>query len=107
MPFRTFRCGVCGVLAEDLQDLDETFNPPCSECGGATTRNYAAEGRAFRTRTFETPILMYSIAPSPDEIPAFRKACPDVDLTDLGVPIARNRPEKLRILKHFGHQEMN
>ncbi len=107
MPFRSFKCVDCGRIDEHLTDLHDDGCPDCPDCDGQTTRNYRAEGhRKHSTGAFGKPITMYSVAMDPTEVGDFKRAFPDTDL-DMGVPIARNRPEKMRILKHFGYQENN
>ncbi len=107
MPFRSFKCTACEQITEDLQDMMEKTVPACTHCGEPTKRSYKAEAfQKHKTGEFSTPITMYSVALSPDEIHDFRTTMPDVPL-DMGCPVARNRPEKMRILKYFGYQENN
>ena len=109
MPMRAFTCRACGLTKRYMQSLREDSLPSCS-CGGETFRDYAEEstGRS-PTGVFATPIEMYSIAMTPDEVPAFKQKCPDVDVATegemAGVPIARTRSQKLRALKAMGFQE--
>lgn len=106
MPLRTFTCEKCGRTERVFQTLHEELSPPCS-CGGKTFRDYTQEsGNRNCTGAFRTPIEMASIGPvMPDELPAFKQACPQVDLTPEGVPLARTRHQKLQVLRHFGMQE--
>jgi len=57
-------------------------------------------------RPYQTPIEMFSVAPeTPAQLADLRRKMPDVQLTDQLVPVARNRQEKLRILKAVNGEE--
>jgi len=68
----------------------------------------------FKSDNFAVPIEMWSIAMDDDEeIRAFCLKAPDVSVSIdpndplYGVPIARNRQQKLQALKATGYAELN
>jgi len=65
-------------------------------------------------RPFAKPIMMFSMAcNTPEEIAQLRRQAPDVEVSDdptdelYGVPIARNRQQKLKALEVIGWEEKN
>lgn len=104
MPYRCFRCTVCGFRSTELVGLHDDTHPTCY-CGSEARRNYKAESDQSRpTKIFHTPIEMYSVGMHPDEVPAFRQANPDIEVQG-GVPLAKTRHEKKRVLKYFNFEE--
>lgn len=104
MPARCFTCRSCGRIIEAIQGLFDDCLPAC-ECGGETRRSYAAESDQSRpTKIFQTPIEMFSVGMHPDEVPAFRRANPEIEVHG-GVPLAKTRQEKKRVLKYFNFEE--
>lgn len=104
MPARCFTCRSCGRTIEAIQDLFDDGLPAC-ECGSETRRDYTAESGLGRpTKMFQTPIEMFSVGMHPDEVPAFRQANPDIEVHG-GVPLAKTRHEKKRVLKYFNFEE--
>lgn len=80
------------------------------------TRIYLGGKPAARLKSdsFAVPIEMFSIALDNDvEIAAFRLKAPDVEISSewanplYGVPVARNRHQKLQALKAAEYQERN
>ncbi len=69
-------------------------------------RQPVAEQRRITGHYLE-PIEMYSVALEHGELAGFKAALPDTDLTEMGVPIARTRQEKMKILDFFGYEERN
>ncbi len=83
-----------------------TEHENCPECGAVVEKVIGAVHRRGLNPVFHKPIEMFSVAPeTPGEMAAFRRALPDVQLTDQGVPLARTRAEKLRILQAAGYEE--
>ncbi len=109
MPFRAFTCRNCETIADGMYGLhDDT--PKC--CYSPMVRDYHREGMGQRpTGAFDKPIVMYSVGLNPEEIPAFKKACPDIDVATsgplMGIPIARTRHQKKQILRTMGFEERN
>lgn len=59
----------------------------------------------IRNANFRDPIEMHSIAMTePAEIAVFRQKAPDVQVVD-GVPVAKNRHQKLQALRAAGFEE--
>lgn len=111
MPVYNYKCDDCGHVQEDYQKINAEPNKVCPVC---SRDNYHRVPTLPHTnlREFRTPIEMYSIAmQDDDEIVAFKRQCPDVDVcmdkgSDLyGVPVARNRAQKLAALKAAGFVE--
>lgn len=112
MPLYDYRCSACGH--ERIDEFEKITSEPqtvCPSCGKATFAR-VPQVVGNNLREFHTPIEMYSIGLNSDEeIREFRAKCPDVDVctdssSDLyGVPIARNRAQKLAALKAAGFEE--
>lgn len=111
MPLYDYKCDDCGGAAVEFQHMRDAALAVCSVCGG---KNYHRVPSVPHTdmKDFTTPIEMMSIAMNDiDEIKAFKAKCPDVDVSGVvddpmfGVPIARNRRQKLDALKAAGFQE--
>ena len=110
MPMRAFTCWECGVTKQHFQSLLDESLPKCP-CGGKSFRDYSAERTDRRhTGVYEKPIEMFSVAcSSPEEIQELKQKCPDIEVAMdgplMGVPIARSREQKLRVLKAVGFEE--
>lgn len=108
MPQYGHRCQ-CGETLLDLRPISRHEElPPCPACGTPMPRDLTvdAETRRVRNANFHTPIEMYSIAPETSEqhkqlVEAGAEFSPG------GIPIARNRGEKMRLLELAGMVEMN
>lgn len=106
MPMYVFKCD-CGVVSQELRTM-ESRNLPlfCWDCGKQMERDVRAEQTNTPLQEFHTPIEMHSIAPTNQtEHDQLVKA--GAEMTRDGVPIARNRHEKMRLLKLVGHVEMS
>lgn len=111
MPAYVYTCP-CGITEEEFRTIKENTDPPTCLCGCEMKRDYAAECMGGRvTGAFEKPIDMYSIALNPSEIADFKRKCPDVEVPTsgpmMGVPVVRNRSQKLKALKAMGFEEKN
>lgn len=109
MPRYPYTCDTCGQEHEELVPMSQ-YKPeiPCPQCGAKMHRTYMGRSPHSSATPYQHPIEMYSVAPnSPQELAAFRRANPDVQLNDQLVPLARNRQEKLHILKSLGYEEKN
>lgn len=100
-----FECK-CGTCIVEMQNPYRLVYPVCLNCGADMMymRGVSTGGR-WPTHNFDDPILMYSVGLTPGEEVAFKAANREIDLTPDGVPIARNRREKLQVLKYFGFEE--
>lgn len=107
MPIYEYECQDCGHRDDEFQHMADAPLDRCPACGGRYARQVSRPSGAM-TREYRTPIEMHSIAVTgDDEIRAFRRRNPGAEITHDGVPIARTRQEKLRILKNEGFQERN
>ena len=102
-----FECS-CGIRVSAWQKPYQFRHIDCPKCGEVMTyiRQPTAEQRRITGHYLE-PIEMYSVALERGELAGFKAALPDTDLTEMGVPIARTRQEKLKILDFFGYEERN
>jgi hypothetical protein len=98
---------------EEFQHMEDAPLTECPECASGEVRRVPCAPNN-QLREFRTPIMMYSIGLNDDEeIREFRKRCPDVDVItdpdhpDYGVPIARNRRQKLDALNAVGFTELS
>ena len=106
MPERFFVCFPCRYMITQIQSLHDETIPICEGCGKETRRSYSMESTGGRpTKIFHTPIEMFSVGMKMDEVPAFRRANPGIEVRE-GIPIARTRQEKKRVLKYFNFEEV-
>ena len=107
MPLYDYKCDACLHLREEYQGIHESKLVRCPVCNSNRYRRLISIPSGAMEREFQTPIELHSIAPVTDwEISAFKQRNPGVDLTPDGVPLARTRKQKLRILKREGFQEL-
>lgn len=115
MPLYDYKCRTCNHTAEEFRKITSDSSKPevCPEC---TAQTYERLPSLVHTdlKEFHTPIEMYSIAlDSDDEIREFMRKAPDVQVcTDpnsdmYGIPVARNRHQKLQALKAMNYEEVN
>lgn len=111
MPIYTYRCTECGKDLEEFKHVRECEEPTTCECGGVANRTLGLAHTDMKN--FHNPCELHSMGLAhPDEITAFRKRNPDIKISDdpndpmYGVPIARNRKEKMSILKTEGYVEV-
>lgn len=111
MPLYKFTCDPCNITIDEWRPMSEAALPRhCEHCGQLMYRDFHLEcGRQTSgDHVFQHPIEMYSCAPVEQHaIDALKRKLPDIKFNDLDVPVARNRAEKLRILKAVGHVETN
>lgn len=114
MPIYDYHCMTCGHTDIEYKKMDNAV--PVDNCPKCGQLSYAKQVSLPATdlREFHDPIEMYSIAMDTDEeIKEFQKKAPDVEVsTDqddpmYGIPIARNRKQKLAALKTVGYTELN
>lgn len=116
MPLYHQYCPACGHDDIAFRPMSRSHeNPNCEVCGTPMRRDFQAEAAGpHLDAEFRKPIEMHSLALCNEEdIHAFRQRHPDVEIgtdprrEDYGVPKARSRSEKLRILKKEGWVEQN
>ena len=107
MPVYCFKCPICGKRSELLRSMSAMRDPAFCECGAEMRRDMRAEHTNTPLQDFRTPIEMFSIAPeTPDQERELRRKCPEVEWDEqLKVPRARNRHQKLALLKAVGFVE--
>ena len=99
-----FECTCGPIRLMQKQDPYKLRYPDCPNCG--EMMDYVRPERGRRpTHNFDVPITMFSCGLIEGELKAFSLANREIDLTDQGVPIAKNRLEKKQILQYFGYQE--
>lgn len=112
MPIFDWRCGSCDHTAEEYRKIGESA--PVENCPVCGKLEYIKQIGLPSTdrKAFSKPIEMYSVALDTDEeIKAVRDKCPDVkismDQNDemYGIPIAKTRNDKLKVLKAMGYVE--
>lgn len=104
-------CGHADTIFMQMKDCNEhTIVMPCPKCAGNFRRQVSVPHTDLKE--FHKPIELLSIAMEDrEEIEAFAKRCPDVDVSldetsELyGVPVARTRKAKLQALKAAGFVE--
>jgi len=107
MPRYSYICDACGLEHDEFVPMSQYQKEvPCPQCGAMMPRTFAGRTPHTLDKPFHKPIEMYSVAPeTPAEVADFRRKNPDVQLNDQLVPMARNRAEKLRILRNAGYEE--
>lgn len=112
MPIYSYKCENCLHVADEFQKMTSDPLTDCPACGAGGTYHRLPVLTHTNLREFHKPIEMYSIGLSDDEeIRAFKQQCPDVEVctdpaSDLyGVPVVKNRAEKLAALKAAGFEE--
>ncbi len=117
MPIYSYRCQSCNHADDEyrlMKDADAIGDMiECPQCHAPTYQRLVSLPHTDMIE-FHTPIEMYSIAfNDDDEIAAFKRTCPDVDIATnpddpmYGIPIARTRKQKLEALRHVGYVERN
>lgn len=109
MPIYCFECP-CGHRREVLRQIkDRNDSVVCPQCRGQMTRNTQTEMTNTPLQAFHKPIEMFSIAPtSANEERELRKAVPDAEWDErLKVPKAKDRHQKLRLLRACNYVETN
>jgi putative FmdB family regulatory protein len=117
MPMYDYECDGCRHADSEFKHMRNAepvgVVTPCPRCGETKYRRVIS---TFHTdlKEFHKPIEMFSIAMEDDEtIRDFKRRCPDVDVQidpehpDYGLPIARNRKQKLDALRAAGYRELN
>lgn len=112
MPMYSYAC-VCGHTDDEFQKMSSEPLTVCPKCQGPTYRRVPTVPHTNLIE-FHKPIEMFSIACNSDaEIREMQIKAPGVDIsTDprdemYGVPIARNRAQKLAALNAAGFVETN
>ncbi len=106
MPLYCFICPDCDEGVAILREIVNRTAPVVCICGGSMIRDIGGEQGRRDMKEFKVPIEMMSIGMNPDEVPAFQRANPDIEIR-AGVPIAHTRQQKLQALKYFGFEEGN
>lgn len=106
MPRYCFECQ-CGRTEAVIRPMSESSDPlACQDCGEPMQRDIPAEHGRKTTPHFAKPIELWSIAPNtPEEYRQLAEA--GAEMGPQGVPLARSRSEKLRLLNLVGHVEMS
>lgn len=114
MPLYEYKCDQCGYEDTKFMPMTQctacTATVPCPLCAGNFRRQISVPHTDLKL--FNDPIEMHSIAMNhDDDINEFRRRAPDVDVSsdpgdeNYGIPIARNRKQKLAALKASGFSE--
>lgn len=115
MPAYSFLCESCNHA--DLEVMSMAHAVPFGErtiCPKCRAEDYVRQVDYVHTdlKEFQTPIQMMSIAcNSMEEIREIQTKCPDVQISDdpedelFGIPVVKNRHEKLSVLKATGYVE--
>lgn len=113
MPLYDFKCGACSHADVEYQKMGMPAVQNCPKC---MAFEYIRQVSLPNTdlKEFHKPIHMFSIAANTEEeIAQLRKDCPDLEISSdpkdelYGVPVARNRKQKLDALKSVGYVEKN
>ena len=106
MPQYCYRCPACGQDKTELRTMADRNDLPKCGCGETMLRDVVSEHTATPLEEFRKPIEMWSIAPNtPEERRDLEKA--GATFNEDGVPLARNRQEKLKFLDTVGFVELS
>jgi putative FmdB family regulatory protein len=112
MPLYPFRCFACGHEDDEYRKMGNYA--PIEKCPKCGIFEYIKQITSPHTdlQEFHTPIEMMSVAcNSLEEVREIQQKCPGVQIDDnpdsemFGIPIAKNRKEKLAVLKAAGFRE--
>lgn len=113
MPCYDYVCDNCGHEFETFRQMKDESVEPCPVCANFRTRRIPSLAHTD-LKEFSKPIEMYSIALNDDEeIKEFKRNAPDVEVSMdeadpmYGIPIARNRKQKLAANSAMGFHEKN
>lgn len=113
MPIYVYKCDRCGFQTEEYQHIHDEPHTECPDCHEQAFHRVPCLPHSDMVE-FRKPIEMQSIGLNhPDDIQAFKAACPDVEIStnpddDLyGIPIARTRKQKLQALRAMRCVEKN
>jgi len=112
MPMYPYKCE-CGYEDDEFQHIHDEPLDHCPQCSAKGTYRRQIALTHTSQREFDTPIRMRSIASdNPEGVREFMTAFPDaemetsdVDHPEYGVPIARNRHDKLKYLQFYDYAE--
>lgn len=115
MPMYDYHCHLCyhdSVEFQKMCSADDAPRVECEVCQYPMTRQVSLPHTDLKD--YGKPIEMFSIAMNDEtEVRAFKQRCPDVecnddfDHPDFGLPVARNRKQKLQALAAAGFVETN
>ncbi len=107
MPQYCYKCPECGSTLTEFRSIDARNRGCMCSCGTFCERDMLSEGVPHSMNdAFYKPIEMHSIAPN---TPAEKRQLQEAGATfdkETGVPLARTRSEKLRLLEVVGYVEM-
>lgn len=113
MPIYPYQCSACNYGKDEYQKMHEPHIVVCPDCGRETYKRQVCQVHTD-LKEFHRPVKMNSIAVcSLEEVRELQRTCPGIEISDnpdhpdFGVPIARSRAEKLRILSSVGWEEKN
>lgn len=113
MPIYEYRCEECAHTSEEYQSIRSDPLTACPKCCSSSFHRVPSLTHSLNT-PYRIPIEMHSIALSnQDDIKAFKQRNSDVPISTnpndplWGVPIARSRAEKLKVLRNEGFVERN
>lgn len=112
MPIYQYLCTACGCEKEEFQLMADLPLTKCPECGEDKFTKVPALFDSGGLKEFSKPIVMHSVAATtPEELMDLKRKCPDIEMSMdpndelFGVPVVKNRKEKLAVLKATGFVE--
>lgn len=115
MPNYCYRCKHCDSAVEEFRQISQVDDAAPDCCDAPMVRDFQAEwgGQAVRG-DYATPIEMHSLSLNTNaDIRDFRRRNPGVEISSkrgdplYGVPVIKNRTQKLETMKNEGFIERN
>ena len=104
MPVYVFHCTECEQKTEVVRSADQRNGPcQCEHCGSdSCVRDFAGEHVASTEQEYQTPVCSDAMGLHPDEIPAFKRRNPDINVNSEGQIVLRSHAERQRVMKRLG-----
>ena len=98
MPTYVYQCPKCRTVIEETKPSRQRANAPdCPDGCGPCQRNHRLESVHSDAQDYDKAILSDRMGVNPEQVPAHRKAFPNIPITDDGRIIVRNGAEERRI----------
>lgn len=114
MPVYCFVCPKCGAKKEVLRPMSQSGDSLfCKDCEGPSGqcfpmhRDLQTEQLGSSGMDYDTPVYSDAMGINPDQIPAFKKAHPNVEVARDGRIVLRSHYERKRVMKELGYMDRN
>lgn len=102
MPVYCFKCPRCGHRQEFLRPMERRNDPVDCLCSQRMARDLAAERLGSTDLPYDKPVYSDAMGCHADQVAAFRKAHPNIEITDQGRVVCRSHREHRRVMRELG-----